>query len=241
MTNVKRICLWSGPRNISTTLMYSFAQRKDTRVYDEPLYAYYLSNSKAKEYHPGTKDILDSLEHNGEKVIAQMMTNQEKPVYFFKNMTHHLLDLNRDFMKDVYNVILTRDPLEMLPSFHKVINNPSIHDVGYAKHSELLDYFESHNIKPIVLDSKRVLLNPKKVLTQLCEFIDIPFDENMLHWEAGARVEDGTWAKYWYTNIHKSTGFLKYKPKTEPFPKHLEPLLNECLPHYNKLLKYAIG
>jgi len=237
----KRICLWSGPRNISTTLMYSFAQRQDTKVFDEPLYAHYLSHTNAKEYHPGTQDILDSLEHDGKKVIENMMTNQEKSVFFFKNMTHHLLGLNRDFMKDVYNVILTRDPLEMLPSFDKVISKPSMHDVGYAKHSELLDYFEAHNIKPIVLDSKRVLSNPKKVLTQLCEFIDIPFDENMLHWESGAREEDGIWAKYWYANIHQSTGFLKYKPKTAAFPKHLEPLLNECVPHYNKLLKYAIG
>ena len=207
MTNTKQICLWSGPRNISTTLMYSFAQREDTKVYDEPLYAFYLSNTDAKDYHPGTQEILDTLEHDGEKVIKQMMSNQEKSVFFFKNMTHHLLNLNRDFMKGVYNVILTRDPLEMLPSFDKVITNPSIDDVGYAKHSELLDYFEANNIKPIVLDSKRVLLNPKKVLTQLCEFIDIPFNENMLHWEAGARPEDGSWSKYWYSNIHKSTGF----------------------------------
>ncbi|MFN3491212.1 MAG: sulfotransferase family protein, partial [Anaerolineales bacterium] len=28
-SNIKRICLWSGPRNISTALMYSFAQRDD--------------------------------------------------------------------------------------------------------------------------------------------------------------------------------------------------------------------
>ena len=29
-----RICLWSGPRNISTALMYAFAQRADTTVVD---------------------------------------------------------------------------------------------------------------------------------------------------------------------------------------------------------------
>lgn len=241
MGNSKRICLWSGPRNISTTLMYSFAQRLDTKVFDEPLYAHYLSNTDAKEYHPGTKKILDSLEQDGNKVIEKMMTNNEKPVFFFKNMTHHLLDLNRDFMNEVYNVMLTRDPIEMLPSFDKVIENPSLEDVGYAKHTELLDYFEAKNIKPIVLDSKRVLLNPKKVLTELCDFIGIPFDESMLHWQAEARPEDGVWAKYWYANIHKSTGYLPYKPKTETFPEHLIPLLNKCTPHYNKLLKYAIG
>ncbi|WP_452226378.1 sulfotransferase-like domain-containing protein [Lacinutrix cladophorae] len=243
MDNTKRICLWSGPRNISTTLMYSFAQRQDTKVVDEPLYAHYLNNTDAKEYHPGTQDILDTLEKDGNIVLSKMMTNNEKPVFFFKNMTHHLLHINRDFMKEknVYNVILTRDPLEMLPSFDKVIKNPSIADVGYAKHTELLDYLETNNIKPIVLDSKRVLLNPKKVLTKLCEFVGIPFDEQMLHWQAGARPEDGSWAKYWYTSIHKSTGFLEYKPKTETFPEHLKPLLKECLPHYNKLIKYAIG
>ncbi|WP_055445362.1 hypothetical protein [Lacinutrix himadriensis] len=241
MEKTKRICLWSGPRNISTTLMYSFAQRQDTKVVDEPLYAHYLSNTNAKEYHPGTQDILDTLDQDGKKVIAEMMTNTSSPVFFFKNMTHHLLNLDRGFMKEVYNVILTRDPVEMLPSFDKVIHNPTIEDVGYAKHTELLDYMETNNIKPIVLDSKRVLLNPKKVLTQLCDFIGIPFDENMLHWQAGSRPEDGVWAKYWYANIHKSTGYLAYKPKTETFPEHLKPLLNQCKPHYNKLLKYAIG
>lgn len=44
MSNIKRICLWSGPRNVSTALMY-LAQRADTVVYDEPLYAHYLSKT----------------------------------------------------------------------------------------------------------------------------------------------------------------------------------------------------
>lgn len=34
---------WSGPRCCSTSLMYSFAQRTDTVVLDEPLYANYLN------------------------------------------------------------------------------------------------------------------------------------------------------------------------------------------------------
>ncbi len=38
--------------------MYSFAQRADTMVYDEPLYAHYLVNSSAKDYHPGADEAL---------------------------------------------------------------------------------------------------------------------------------------------------------------------------------------
>lgn len=238
---ITRICLWSGPRNISTTLMYSFAQRKDTKVFDEPLYAYYLSNSPAVDYHPGASDVLKSLNQNGDEIVGMMMGAHDHPVVFFKNMTHHLLDLKRDFMADVVNVILTRDPKEMIPSFAKVIEQPTIDDIGYRLHSELVDYFEANSIPYFVLDSKKLLLDPKKVLTEFCDLINIEFDESMLSWEKGARPEDGVWAKYWYDNVHRSTGYLAYKPKTEPFPAHLEGLLEECRPHYERLEPKAIS
>lgn len=237
---ITRVCLWSGPRNISTALMYSFAQRSDTKVFDEPLYGHYLANTNADEYHPGSDEIIATMECDGAKVIKMMMGDHDKPVVFFKNMTHHLLDLDKDFMHDVVNVILTRNPKEMLPSFDKVIENPSMKDVGYQDHTELLEYFKKKNISPVVIDATIFLKNPERILKKLCEKIQIPFQENMLSWEKGARPEDGVWARYWYGNIHKSTGFIKYQPKTEPFPKSLNTLLNESLTHYERLEKIAL-
>jgi len=238
---IKRINLLSGPRNISTALMYSFAQRTDTKVFDEPLYAYYLKNSNAKSFHPGAEEILKSLENKGEKVVQMMLSEESADVLFYKNMTHHLLKLDRSFLSKMINVFLTRHPKEMIASFAKVIPNPTIDDIGYARHTELLDYFETLNIKPIVIDSKRILLNPEKVLSQLCDLIGIPFDRKMLSWEAKPRSEDGVWAKYWYNSVHQSTKFSKYNPNINPFPEHLKPLLEECLPHYNRLIEYSIG
>ena len=238
--STKRICLWSGPRNISTALMYSFAERSDTLVYDEPLYAHYLKNSKAKKYHPGTKEILNSMENNGIKVIEMMMGFHNKPVVFFKNMTHHLLNLDRSFMQNMIHIILTRDPEEMLPSYTKVIKNPNIKDVGYAAQTELVNDLNYMNIKPIILDSKTILINPKLALNRLCALLKIPFEESMLTWKMGGRIEDGIWAKYWYHNIHKSVGFKKYRAKKEPFPQTLKPLLESCLPHYKNLIKLSL-
>jgi hypothetical protein len=91
-----------------------------------------------------------------------------------------------------------------------------------------------------VLDAKQLLLNPRRVLNQLCEQLGIAFDETMLRWPAGPRPEDGIWAKHWYQNVHKSTGFEPYREKTDPFPAHLLPLLAECQPHYEMLAKVAI-
>lgn len=239
-TNIKRISLWSGPRNISTALMYSFAQRKDTKVFDEPLYGYYLRSSDAKSYHPGAEETMASMENDGMKVVDMMLKNSEKPVLFYKNMTHHLLDLDLEFMSGLTNIILTRDPKEMLPSFAKVIKYPSMQDVGYKRHIDLLNMFEQKHIKYVVLDGKNVLLNPKSVLTKLCQYIGIPFDSNMLSWTPSKRPEDGVWAKYWYDNVHKSSGFSEYRPKREPFPEYLLPLLEECKPYYDQLQTLAL-
>ncbi|WBL23454.1 sulfotransferase family protein [Zunongwangia sp. HRR-M8] len=237
---IKRICLWSCPRNISTATMYSFAQRKDTKVFDEPLYGYYLKQTNAASYHPGAKEIINSMESNGNAVIDMMLKNREKPVLFFKNMTHHLLDLDTSFLKEVTNVLLTRDPKDMIPSFNQVIKNPTMQDVGYAAHTKILKKLDNLNAKTIVLDSTQTLKNPEIKLKKLCDFIGIPFDKNMLSWKAGAIPEDGIWAKYWYSNVHKSTGFQKYVPKKKNIPEQLLPLLEECIPHYEILKKRSI-
>ena len=37
----------------------------------------------------------------------------------------------------------------------------------------------------------------------------------MLSWETGGNPADGVWARYWYENVHRSTGFGPYRPKAE--------------------------
>lgn len=221
--------------------MYAFAQRNDTIVFDEPLYAYYLQHTNAKEYHPGANEIIKSQNTYGKEVVEMMLNTNQKEVLFFKNMTHHLIDLDLSFLLEMTNVFLTRHPKDMIASFAKVIPNPTIGDIGYAMHTKVLSYLEENGVKPIVLDSKKVLINPRQTLTQLCDAIGVSFQETMLNWEAKPRPEDGVWAKYWYENVHKSTHFSIYKPNKNPFPDYLYPLLEEAMPHYNKLKKYSIG
>ncbi len=239
-----RICLWSGPRNISTSLMYSFAQLKNCQVVDEPLYAHYLAQLSEDERarHPAADEIMASMEQDGTKVVDMMTGDfgESTEVLFFKNMTHHLPGIDRRFMKDVVNVILTRDPENMLPSYDKVIKNPSLSDTGYDAHIELLDYFNQEGITPIVVDSKSIQEDAERVLRELCKRAEVEFDSAMLKWEAGPKKEDGIWAKYWYSSTHDSTGFFKFTPKKATFPQHLTPLLLQCKPLYKRIQKLAI-
>ena len=102
----KRINLISGPRNISTALMYSFANREDTLVVDEPMYAYYLQKSGVT-YHPGTQEILDALPKKLEEVKHELIFQEiERPIYFIKGMAHHYIDMSLEFLLDLTNVFL---------------------------------------------------------------------------------------------------------------------------------------
>lgn len=235
-----RICLWASPRNISTALMYSFAQRTDTQVVDEPFYGFYLSHTKAHEYHPGAQDIINSQENDGYKVIDWIMGPHKSPVLFLKNMTHHMMDLDRSFTKEVVNVILTRDPEEMIPSFLKIIENPVMKDLGYEDQADLFKTLLDNGAKTIVIDSKDVLQNPDRFLKKLCQEIGISFQKEMLKWEPGARKEDGVWAKYWYGNIHQSNGFQAYRKKEERTPEQFKKLMDDCLPLYEFLKRHAL-
>ncbi|HEX5012199.1 MAG TPA: sulfotransferase family protein [Planctomycetota bacterium] len=233
------IHLWSGPRNVSTALMYSFAQRSDTQVVDEPLYAHYLRVSGAQ--HPGRDEVLAAQETDGKLVVKNRILGAwDKPVVFFKQMTHHLVDVDRAFLRRGVNVLLTRDPLEMLPSLAVQIPQPVMRDTGYAAQAALLDELRRAGQDPPVLDARQLLLDPEGVLTQLCARLKLPFEPAMLHWRAGPRPEDGVWARHWYQAVHQSTGFEPHRPKTAPFPARLQPLLEQCLKPYAHVAARAL-
>jgi hypothetical protein len=78
------------------------------------------------------------------------------------------------------------------------------------------------------------------VLQDLCRLLDIPFYESMLEWKQGGIPEDGSWAKYWYQNVHKSTGFNAYRESNEKLPSHLKDLYEECKSYYDLLTEKKI-
>lgn len=234
------ICLWSGPRNVSTALMYSFAERPDTRVIDEPLYGHYLRVSGAD--HPGADEIMAAMDCDGDRVMRNLLaTNAQTalPLLLVKHMAHHLVQLDLRFLQQTTNVFLIRDPKEMLPSLKVQLPHAELRDTGletqWNLYSDLLEIGQN----PVIVDSRQLLLNPAPVIRTLCSQLDIEFMPCMLEWPEGRRPEDGVWAEHWYHAVHKSTGFSKYVAKSGFPPEHAE-LLEECRPFYEQLYARAI-
>lgn len=234
------ICLWSGPRNVSTALMYSFAQRDDVRVVDEPLYGHYLRVTGAD--HPAAREVMEAMNCDGDAVMRELLRRQAADAskqLFIKHMAHHLVAIDLGFLHETRNVFLVRDPRDMLPSLVIQVPGAQLADTGLRRQWELYSELLDAGQAPAILDSRELLLDPEGVLRRLCAHLGLPFTAAMLSWSPGPRPEDGVWAPHWYHAVHKSTGFAPYRPKHD-FPSHLEPLLAECRPWYEKLYAQAI-
>lgn len=220
--------------------MYSFAQRSDTQVVDEPFYGHYFKIRPDVE-HPAKEETLASMSTEAPEVVDKViMAEYDKTVVFFKDMAHHLVAMKLDFMLPLINVFLIRNPHQLIASIGQIMQHPEMEDIGSKKQFELFKWLQESGKQPLVLDSGELLKDQEEVMQQLCVALEIPFEENMLHWEAGPRPEDGVWAKYWYANVHQSTGFSKQSTSRRPLPEHLLPLYEEAKPYYEALYEYAI-
>lgn len=234
VNNSTKIALWSGPRNISTALMYSFANRSDTTVVDEPLFGYFLKHTGASR--PSREEVLNTMETEAKSIIEGLLNPPTRmPIYFMKHMANQLIDLDLEFVANFKNVLLIRDPKEVLLSYSVNVKDPALLDTAYKMQVELVHFMQKSAIPFVVLNARNVLLNPEGQLRSLCKKLNIHFQDAMLNWEAGPIEEDGIWAKYWYQSVHESTGFAAYQEKTENLPPHLSSLYDECMEYYGKL------
>lgn len=229
-----RIAMWSGPRNLSTAMMYAFGARDDFAVMDEPFYAAYLAASGAD--HPMTAEIIAAHESDPHR-IAETCKRDGTPHIYMKHMPHHMLpDFPLDWASDCVNVHLIRHPARVIASYAAKREAPTLEDIGFVQQTELYN-----KLGGIVIDSTDIRAQPKVMMRALCKSIDLPFDPAMLNWPAGPRVEDGIWAQHWYGAVHESTGIAGAEGPLPEVPQTLKPVLDAALPYYSGLHQLRIS
>ena len=232
-----RLAMWSGPRNISTALMRAWENRLDAVVCDEPLYAHYLWRTGLP--HPGAAEVIAAGNTDWRQVVAWLTgpVPGGRRVFYQKHMAHHLLpEIGREWLAEVTNCFLIRDPQEMLPSLLGILPEPTLADTGLPQQVEIFERVRGHTgAVPPVLDARDVLEHPRELLSGLCAAVGVPFSEAMLSWPAGPRETDGVWAKHWYASVEASTGFVPYRPKPDCVPERLEALHEKCRTIYDGL------
>ena len=238
-----RIAMWSGPRNISTAMMRSFEARPDTAVIDEPFYAAYLAATGLD--HPMYDEILASQSTDWRDVVARVLgpVPGARSLYYQKHMTHHMLPgFGRDWIAQVRNAFLIRDPGAVVASYVQKRGEVSLDDIGVVQQRQIFEReADRQGAAPPVIDGDDVLRAPAAMLVRLCAALAIPYTDAMLAWPAGRRATDGVWAPAWYAAVEQSTGFGPPVDRgRDPLPAHLQRIADAAQPHYAALAEYRL-
>ena len=240
-----RIAMWSGPRNISTAMMRSFENRRDTAVIDEPFYAAWLLRGGAD--HPLRAEVLASQPTDPAEVARGLVgpVPGERPVFYQKHMAHHMTpDMDLAWMARCRNVFLIRAPEEVLASY--AVRRPAVtlEDIGVTQQLALFEREADRlGAAPLVIDSHNILGDPRGRLGALCAALGLAFDEAMLAWPPGRRDTDGVWAPAWYDAVERSTGFAPARPPADParLSEALRPIAEAARPAYERLARFKLG
>ena len=221
-------------------MLRSWGNRADTFVCDEPLYAHYLVQTGIE--HPGRDEVTARHETDWRTVVEDLTgpIPEGKSIFYQKHMAHHLLEnIDRAWLGELTHGFLIREPVEMLTSLIAKWPNPTLVETGLEQQVELVRFVERNTGRiPPIVDARDLLEDPRGMLGKLCDAIGVEFSDSMLSWPAGRRDTDGIWAKHWYANVEKSTGFQRYRPKDARVPDACRDLLDECNRLYQQL--YAL-
>jgi len=234
--------MWSGPRNLSTALMYSFAARGDCGVVDEPFYGAYLHATGIN--HPMRDAVIASQSTDSSVVAAKCLgpIPQGQSLFYQKHMTMHMIPaFDRSFLRGLTNVFLIRHPARVIASYARKRESPTLADIGFVQQAELFDQVaQMTGAAPLVLDSSDIRKTPRETLMRLCAALGISFTENMLTWPAGPKPYDGVWAPHWYDEVWKSTGFGGAEGDLPKLSAEFEELCATALPYYERLHRQRI-
>lgn len=233
---VARLAMWSGPRNISTAIMRAFENRPDTVVVDEPLYAAYLARTGIE--HPARAEVIASQPTDLAAAVAGLRAPLPPGVriHYAKHMAHHVSrELELDWTLQFRNVLLIRDPVEVVASYVRSRQSCEPDDIGVPQQSWLLDIWDAAGLDVPIIDAADFLRAPEAYLRWLCVWLAVPFSVRMLSWPPGRRDSDGVWAPYWYSAVWSSTGFEPPRAREISLSDHDAAVAEACRPAYEAL------
>lgn len=239
-----RIAVWSGPRNISTAMMRAWENRADCVVSDEPLYAAYLAQTGLD--HPGRDEVIAAGDTDWRRVASALGEGPapgNAPIWYQKHMSHHLLPgMDHGWIHALRNVMLVRDPDEVVASYLKSRATVAPEDIGLLQQDRLFDELaQAAGEAPPVIDAGEFLRAPEAQLRALCTRLGIGFDPAMLAWPPGPRESDGVWARHWYDAVWRSTGFESPADRPRPvLSGEGARAADACRPAYERLRAFRL-
>jgi protein-lysine N-methyltransferase EEF2KMT len=196
MMETQIIHCWSGPRSLSTALLYSFAQRPDCQTFDEPLYAHYLRTFSAL-HRPYRDQLLEAETRTGNEIIAGLIESSRTKLVFVKHIIKQCtaeIDLDLLTVPGSRHLFLIRNPLDMIMSWNEKSHvHSESQDIYGTTVMDLVSLFTKLRLKtgvtPLVVDVDELVKDPEGILSTLCLHLNVPYYQEQLTWPEGPKPE----------------------------------------------------
>ena len=218
-------------------------ERGDLTVFHEPfIYLYYVGDGKKKlayfDVHP---------DHPTSYVgIREMIVKgaRERPV-FAKDMSYYVSDYiehDPDFVKQVTNTFLIRDPQKSIPSYYRLDHAVLNEEIGLEaqwRHFELAR--EVTGQTPLVIDADDLQRDTEATMRAYCAALGLEFLPHALSWPAEIPQ---AWKHVagWHGDLAKTKGIgTKQVGDVDVNSSHtLRAYYDHHLPFYQKLREFIL-
>lgn len=241
----KKIFLIGPPRSLSTAFLRMMSERGDFTIINEPACCVFN-----KHHYPHSQMIYksDAATNYHEARATIEKAAQNNPI-FIKEMSfafEEFIDAEPDLLSDPNNyfVFLVRDPHPGIISYYKKIA-PQALDYIVADLEQLTGYQALYNSfktvqnkafnQPGIIHAEQLYTNAPHTVRAFCEYVNIPFQQEHLHWNSLDKEFSGTkewnenkkqeFTQHWHRDALLSTGF--HQPAKYQLDEHRKPSFAE--------------
>jgi hypothetical protein len=241
----KILTLWATPRSTSTAFEWMMRQRGDMECFHEPF---------GEPWYQGEAPLwprlqADSVRTPGltsDTVLAKLKETVAKKPVFSKDFPHYIDHLwTNEFLSHFNHSFLIRDPAKVISSIYKHWPDFVLKEIAYIEQRELFDrLWDDTGEVPPVIDSDDLLEDPRGIIKAYCNAVDIPFIEDALSWEPGARNEVSWWdGGSFHDNLRNSSGLTPQKRnyvEVGDMPDRVKEIYDIAMPHYEHLYAHRL-
>ena len=241
----KILVLWAVPRSTSTAFEWMMRMRGDMECFHEPLgEAWYQGEEPL--WPRATADSVRTPGLTIQSVYEGLKKAAEKGPVFSKDFAHYISHLWTDeFLEPFNHSFLIRDPAKTITSMYKHWPDVTMTELGFVEQRELFDRLADQIGKvPPLIDSDDLLEDPHTIVRLWSEAVGIPFLEESLSWEPGARDEVSWWdGGSFHENLRNCDGL---KPQVRRYvdisevSDRVKEIYEQVLPHYEHMKQYRL-
>lgn len=243
-----RVIIWAVSQSRSTALERCVMEHPAVHVLHERLSEPFLMQHWPEKYRSvldtrrktGTRDLVPTY-GQALQALAQAPLPDGKSVLLSKEIAWFcdFAQISDDWLQQFKHVFLVREPEAVMRSLYRVGTHgeDTWFDPDESGFEELLAlYWRVHRVCPaqslLALESDSDLMHDSASgLSTLCDFMGVPFNPTMLHWEART-VPAWQFFKGWHEEAQRSTGFAAVHHPEQTYPAVVRECADSAQPTY---------